>query len=139
MRQSQTTNDLTESLVLDELPNQLDKSVGKLQPQAILPGNGSPDFATQGFVKWGWSVVGLAEEVDLGIQNSLPPVRKKADPTADLGKSEQLQYSGQVSPPYANRRAIQWAMPVPRPISAPIPMDPKTAAMMMPSVRPSLF
>jgi hypothetical protein len=46
MRQSQTTNDLTESLVLDELPNQLDKSVGKLQPQAILPGNGSPDFAT---------------------------------------------------------------------------------------------
>jgi hypothetical protein len=37
---------LTESLVLHELPNQVDESVGKLQPQAILLGNGSTDFAT---------------------------------------------------------------------------------------------
>jgi hypothetical protein len=37
---------LTERLVLHELPNQVDEAVGKLQSQAILPGNGSPDFAT---------------------------------------------------------------------------------------------
>jgi hypothetical protein len=39
-------NYLTESLVLHELPNQVHESVRKLQPQAILPGNSSTDFAT---------------------------------------------------------------------------------------------
>jgi hypothetical protein len=37
---------LTEGFVLHELPNQQDESIGKPQPQAILPGNSSPDFAT---------------------------------------------------------------------------------------------
>jgi hypothetical protein len=46
MRQGQSTNYLTERLVLHELSNQVDEPVGKLQPQAILPGNGSPDFGT---------------------------------------------------------------------------------------------
>jgi hypothetical protein len=75
MRQSQSTNYLTERVVLHELPNQVHEPVGKLQPQAILPRESSPDFATQDLVKWGWSAVGLAEEIDLGLQNFVPPVR----------------------------------------------------------------
>jgi hypothetical protein len=43
---AKVTNYLTESLVWHELPNQLDESIGKLQPQTILPGNRSPGFAT---------------------------------------------------------------------------------------------
>jgi hypothetical protein len=46
MCQSQSTNYLAERVVLHELSNQVDEPVGKLQPQAILPGSGSPDFAT---------------------------------------------------------------------------------------------
>jgi hypothetical protein len=46
MCQSQPTNYLAECLVLHKLANQLDESVGKLQPEAILPGESSPDFAT---------------------------------------------------------------------------------------------
>ena len=88
MRQSQPTNYLTESLVLHEVPNHLDKSIGKLQPQAILPRGSSPDFATQNLVKRGWPVVRLAEVVDLGFQDFVPPACDKANPTADLGKSE---------------------------------------------------
>ena len=83
--------------------------------------------------------MGLAEEVDLGLQDFIPPARQKTDSTADLNEGERLQYSGQASPPYANRCAIQWATPVPRPISAPIPIDPRIAAMMMPRVSPSLL
>jgi len=46
MRQSQFPNDLTESVVLHEPANKGDEAVGKLQPQAILSGNSSADFAT---------------------------------------------------------------------------------------------
>jgi hypothetical protein len=46
MRQSLSTNYLAEGIVLHELPNQVHEPVGKLQPQAILLGNGSTDFAT---------------------------------------------------------------------------------------------
>jgi hypothetical protein len=46
MGQGQSTNYLAECLVLHELPNDVHQSVGKLQPQAILPGSSSTDFAT---------------------------------------------------------------------------------------------
>jgi len=139
MRQSQAANYLAKCLVLHEVPSQLDESVGKLQPQAILPGESSTDFGTQYPVKRGRFVVGLAEVIDLGFKDSVPPARQKADPTADFSRSEHFQYSGQAPPPYANRCAIQWAMPVPRPISTPSPIDPRIAAMKMPSVSPNLF
>ena len=98
-----------------------------------------PDFGAQDLVKRGRPVVGLAEVVDLGFQDFVPPACEKADPTADLGESKHFQYSGQAPPPYANRCAIQWAMPAPRPISTPIPIEPRTDAITTPSVSPSLF
>jgi hypothetical protein len=107
MRQGQSTNYLTERLVLHELPNQVDEAVGKLQPQAILPGNSSTDFAMQDLIERGRLVVGLAEEVDLRIQSSVLPARQKADCTTSLDESEQLQYSSHDRPPYVNKCAIQ--------------------------------
>src|ERR1035441_7253555 len=79
------------------------------------------------------------EIVDLGGQQAITPRDEKADSTTEFQKKEQFQYSGQASPPYPNRCEIQWAMPVPRPISAPIPIGPSNAAMRMPSVSPALF
>jgi hypothetical protein len=73
---------------LHELPNQVHEPVGKLQPQAILPRESSPDFSTQDLVKRGGSAVGLAEVVDLGFQDFVPPTCQKPDSTSDLGESE---------------------------------------------------
>jgi hypothetical protein len=81
---------------LHDLPNQLDESVGKLQPQVILPRNSSADFAAQDLVKWRWLVVRLAEEVDLGFQDFVPPARQKTDSAAEFEESKQFQYSTHV-------------------------------------------
>ena len=89
---------------------------------------------------WAIAVMALgAEIVDLAGQEPLTPPEQEADSAAHLDESEQFEYSSQASPPYPNRRAIQWAMPAPRPISAPIPSDPRSAAMRMPNVSPALF
>src|ERR1035438_2021075 len=79
------------------------------------------------------------EIVDLGSQAAVAPRNYKADFAAEFEKKEQSQYSGQASPPYPNRCDIQWAMPVPRPISTPTPIVPRRLVMRMPSVNPALF
>jgi hypothetical protein len=130
---------LTERVVLNDRADQIHESVSELHTEAVLSGERLSGFVADVFIKRRLLVVRRVKVVDLRSECPIPPTGQEASSADYFDESEDFQYSGHALPPYANRCEIQWAIPVPKPISVPIAIGARTNKMSAPNVSPALF